>query len=902
MIGTRISHYEILEKLGEGGMGVVYKATDTRLDRTVALKFLPPHAILSEETKGRFMQEAKAAAALNHSHICTIYGVEESDGKMFIAMEYIDGGTLRSKLPFPKVDDAVGIAVQIAEALSEAHVKGIVHRDIKADNIMLTSKGQAKVMDFGLAKLKGSLKLTRTSSTVGTLAYMAPEQIQGGDVDSRSDIFSFGVLLFEMLTGKTPFRGEHEAAMVYSIVNEEPQSLDQLRSDLPPVITYVIQKCLEKDAADRYQHMEDVVSELRRSQKKTTKVTRSSAYVPAQPQSAPPTGHMSATGGPIEQAPRGPSMARYAIAGAIVLVLGIGAWFLMKPSGISINPNMTTRVLQMPFTQFSYPSLSSDGKWIAFPAADANGKWDIYFMNVNGGDARKVTSDGTRFIQQSADISVDGSQIIYDRPSEDGRTFDICIVSALGGTSRTLAKGAINGRFQPQGTRAGFVRSSNQSMRSQSGLMEFWTVGLDGSDLRREFVDTAFVLSSGYRYNYTWGPDGRSIAWIRTIAGSKQVIVVHDLESGTESILTDGTENIDDLRWTQDGRIIYSSNRGGNTNLWAISSSGGEIVQVTKGAGPDLGLTVALSANSLVYLQQQRVSNIWTAMSDGSLPRQLTQDDREAYGPSFSPDGKRIAFVMRDPDPLKVSRDIYVMDHDGNNRRQLTHNLENAWATMWSPDGKRIAFTIGSSGQSDTNKPRMYTIDVDDPGKPRLVGYEYGISWPVDDYIFGTTGDGQQPVLTQLSTATTRPFFRDSVLLLYVGDEGFLGYFDRRQATTGWWTARMERAHPSDLFAIAGDIISPRITQKPSRIVLPPGARTRPDFVSDASASGTVIDYTQPGIFVQMSFTKGTRRSFPVSFPLPRRLSFGMSNDGKEVTFSIDRINARLVLAENVFH
>ncbi|MDP1678320.1 MAG: serine/threonine-protein kinase, partial [Bacteroidota bacterium] len=225
MIGQTVSHYKILEKLGEGGMGVVYKAQDTKLNRTVALKFLPERVNKDETSKARFLQEAQAAAGLNHPNICTIFGVEEHDNQLYMAMEYVEGGTLAEKIPFKKIDDAITIAAQIADALQEAHLKGIVHRDIKDDNIMLSSKGQAKVMDFGLAKLKGAMKLTRTSSTVGTLGYMAPEQIQGGEVDHRSDIFSFGVLLFEMLTGRLPFRGEHEAAMLYSIVNEEPQNI-----------------------------------------------------------------------------------------------------------------------------------------------------------------------------------------------------------------------------------------------------------------------------------------------------------------------------------------------------------------------------------------------------------------------------------------------------------------------------------------------------------------------------------------------------------------------------------------------------------------------------------------------------------------------------------------------------
>ncbi len=281
MIGQTISHYKILEKLGEGGMGVVYKAHDTTLNRTVALKFLPDRVNKDETAKARFLQEAQAAAGLNQPNICTIYGVEEYDGpqgdkQLFIAMEYIEGGTLSEKIPLSKADDAITIAVQIGEALQEAHARGIVHRDIKADNIMLTSKGQVKVMDFGLAKLKGSLKLTRTSSTVGTLGYMAPEQIQGGEVDYRSDIFSFGVLFFEMLTGKLPFRGDHEAAMVYSIVNEEPTPLTKYQPEMSPELERIIARALEKAPEDRYQSVADMVSELRRERKKTSKIIRSS--------------------------------------------------------------------------------------------------------------------------------------------------------------------------------------------------------------------------------------------------------------------------------------------------------------------------------------------------------------------------------------------------------------------------------------------------------------------------------------------------------------------------------------------------------------------------------------------------------------------------------------------------
>ena len=274
MIGRTFSHYTIQEKLGEGGMGVVYKAEDTKLDRIVALKFLPIHLEASEQDKARFLQEAKAAAALNHPNVCSVIDIQEQDGQQFIVMEYIDGETLRRKIPLARTDDAVRYAIQIGEALQEAHSKGIVHRDVKCENILVTSRNQIKVMDFGLAKLKGSLKLTKTSSTVGTLAYMAPEQIQGGETDARSDIFSFGVVLFEMLTGRTPFRGEHEAAIMYSIVNEEPDSVLKFKPDLSPELDRIIRRSLEKDPEDRYQHIDDMVSELRRLQKQSTRVVR----------------------------------------------------------------------------------------------------------------------------------------------------------------------------------------------------------------------------------------------------------------------------------------------------------------------------------------------------------------------------------------------------------------------------------------------------------------------------------------------------------------------------------------------------------------------------------------------------------------------------------------------------
>jgi len=265
MIGKTISHYKILEKLGQGGMGVVYKAEDTKLKRIVALKFLPPELTRDADAKARFNREAQAAAALNHPNICMIYEVGEHDGQSFIAMELVEGESLKERIergPLP-IDDAVTFAVQVGEGLGEAHEKGIVHRDIKPGNIMLTSRGQAKILDFGLARLGTHTRLTKADTTLGTVAYMSPEQASGKDVDRRTDIWSLGVVLYEMITGQRPFAGEYEAAVVHSILNDEPEPVTARRSNVPMELERIVGKALAKNPSERYPHVEDMLVDLR---------------------------------------------------------------------------------------------------------------------------------------------------------------------------------------------------------------------------------------------------------------------------------------------------------------------------------------------------------------------------------------------------------------------------------------------------------------------------------------------------------------------------------------------------------------------------------------------------------------------------------------------------------------
>jgi serine/threonine protein kinase/Tol biopolymer transport system component len=697
MIGQAVLHYKILEKLGEGGMGVVYKAQDTKLNRTVALKFLPPRAATSSDEKARFLKEAQAAAALNHPNICTIYGVDEHDGQLFIAMEFIEGGTLRDKLPFANPDDAFMIALQIGEALQEAHAKGIVHRDVKAENIMLSAKGQAKVMDFGLAKLKGSMKLTRTSSTVGTLGYMAPEQIQGGEVDHRSDVFSFGVLLFEMLTGKLPFRGEHEAAMVYSIVNEEPQDIATVIPDLPPIVVNLIQRCLEKDPNDRYQHFDDIVADLRRSLKKTSRVMRSSTYAPsAQKDDAfVPVGIPAGTVSSRPAYRKPIVLAGVAVAAIVLVVLAIR--FLSGPSLPEINPGMEVSVLQIPATEYQYPAISPDGKWLAFTGADLNGNWDVYVMHTETGESRRLTTDSTANMGNAGKVgfSPDGSFVVYGRIRRGAAAAEVCVVSVLSGSVRVVADTGIAPVWSPAGDRIFYYRGVADRSPGRTRWREYWSVSPQGTDARIEAIDSLLAGGSGY-FTLAVSPDGRKLAFTRPMKGEYNELIVHDLHSGAETQLTDDRRTIDEAVWLTNGYILYSTNRSGNFNVWALPEKGGRAVQVTRGAGPDYGISASTAANRMVFSQRSESSTLWMVNTDGTGHRQVYPEENIGMS-HISPDGKSLALVVTHPtlNPTLMIRDLtsgrqeMLFPHDSSKGR---------YAPLWSPSGKSIAFVEVTGG------------------------------------------------------------------------------------------------------------------------------------------------------------------------------------------------------------
>jgi len=342
MIGQIISHYRILQKLGGGGMGVVYRAEDTRVKRTVGLKFLPPELTLDEEAKTRLVREAQAASALQHDNICTIHDIDETpDGQLFIAMDFYEGETLKKRIergPLP-IDIAVDIAMQVARGLAKAHEAEMVHRDIKPANIMVTKEGEAKIVDFGLAKLAGQTKLTKAGSTVGTVAYMSPEQARGEEVDARTDIWSLGVVMYEMITGQLPFKSEYPDAALYSILNEESEPLTGLRTGVPMELERIVNKCLEKKPADRYQHLTDLLVDLRHLKKVSD----------AKAESASAT---SLTG----EAPsklRKRKTALVLAGGIVVAAIALASWLLLGKHEVSHLRGKEISIAVLPFASLS---------------------------------------------------------------------------------------------------------------------------------------------------------------------------------------------------------------------------------------------------------------------------------------------------------------------------------------------------------------------------------------------------------------------------------------------------------------------------------------------------------------------------------------------------------------------
>jgi serine/threonine protein kinase len=868
MIGKTISHYRILEKLGEGGMGIVYKAHDIDLDRFVAIKGLPEHLRVQDVEYQRFMREARAASALNHPNVRTIYDFLKVNGTQYIVMEYVDGVTLREKLarggPIP-LTTAIACAIQIAEALQEAHDHGIVHRDVKPANIMMTARSQVKVMDFGLAKLKGAMRLTRTDSTLGTLAYMSPEQLQGGDVDPRSDLFSFGVVLYEMLTGCLPFRGEHEAALMYSIVNEEPEPLQTYLPDAAADLVRIIDRLLRKNPDRRYQTARDVADDLRRL----------AAGSPESLEQFPSDGKARRA---AKRSVAGASRARrkkwiwMTAAGLVIGALILTPLLLLRKSEIRLNPERTLRTLQIPSVLVDDPALSRDGNWLAYSALDEDRRWDVYVLNIATEEPYRVTSE--KYVKVfGVDISPDMSQIVYGCLRADSVPQETKLVSFHGGISRTLADYGIFPRWNPNGQRIGYIHLA------ASLKFEIWGVNPDGSDNRLEFADSLTRIQSGEPLAFCWSPSGASIAWVRNFPQGYGEVMVCDLKRGGDRQLTAEGKSVGSLTWTSNDRIIFPMNKSGNMDLWAMTSGGKGLLQITQGAVPMYYTAASTDCRRLVYDQREVVQYLWAADLNGKNERQVTFDDVRVQYATFSPDKRHIMAIMGDVDWSKPEMHLYIMDPYGKNRRRLTSGSQIVDFCCWSFDGSWLAYSShGMQEPQDSSK--VYLIRPFDPGAPRYVAKGLYVVWiSSEEFIIPSTfrktfqysvrGDEAKQIPCEDSTSAIRMPGRDYLIVA-----------DRRKGREGIWIEPIDARGK-----VAG---SPR--------KLGSGELLLNVHVPDLS----YVLYEKAGVIWKMSLPNGKAEVVGHLSPGNRAI-VDVSADGKEILIIKGYPRSRFVMIENPF-
>lgn len=678
MIGTTIGHYKIEMKLGEGGMGVVYKATDTKLNRTVALKFLPEHIASSAQDTARFTQEAQAAAGLNHPNICTIYGIEEAAGKNFIVMEFVDGKMLEEVKSTLSQKQAIEIGIQIAEGLAAAHEKGIVHRDIKPENIMLRKDGRVQVMDFGLAKLRGASRLTREGSTVGTAGYMSPEQVQGQETDHRSDIFSLGVLLYEMLAGQLPFKGVHETAMAYEIVNVDVQPMSSIKPDMPPEIDAIVLECLEKDPNERTQSAKQVAIDLKRQRRESSK-SRLSRSVPTRTFERPVS---------VKAGEDGSALARYrrffwpAVSSALLLVIVLLAW---RPwmSKETPRPVMRFSIDLPPEAGLDFNTglldFSSDGKYIVFSGGTVGGNQQLYLRRTDDVNIHPLT--GTSGGVYPA-FSPDGQWIAYEINGV------LMKISVSGGAAQRLC--------DLQGQSRGFWWADNSTIlygHVNRGIMRVSANGGEPELVTK--LDSALDEIS-HRFPQLL-PDGKTLLYTvkqSTISSFNDALIIAErIDSGERKVLVRGGSF---GRYVPSGQLVYV--RGSSVFAVPFDPASfelrGQPMTVEYGGwlnqfSGDAYLAFS-NTGDLVYVPSEAVSvnNVLLSWIDrqGTV-RPLLDSAQAFFTASASPDGQKLAITVQ-----AANDGVWVHHLARKNMTRFTFGGGNSTYPIWSPDGKYIAY------------------------------------------------------------------------------------------------------------------------------------------------------------------------------------------------------------------
>jgi serine/threonine protein kinase len=701
LVGQELASYRIEKLLGAGGMGEVYLARDLKLGRMVALKVLPLHFVVDGERLSRFQREARALSSLNHPNLVTIYEIGEAKGLHFIAMELVEGQTLSSLRDKLSVKELLSIVVQVAEALGAAHQAGIIHRDIKPDNVMVRPDGYVKVLDFGLVKLTevesvpGAPNHTKLGVAMGTLAYMSPEQAAGETVDQRTDIWSLGVVLYELAAGRKPFAAETRQATINAILSTQPNSLISTNPELPPDLDRILNKALDKDRELRYQTASDFRADLRRLLREIDSSASASG----------PTAGV-ASGRPSSR----PRWMWAAVASVLVFMTGVLVWLVWLKAKAAATPDWSRAAhLQLTNehgTEF-FPSLAPDGKSFVY-ASNQNGNFDLFVQRVGGKNATPLTPN-TPSSEIEPVFSPNGERIAFRSSREPA---GIYVMEASGENVRLVIAGCHHPSWSPDGSEivcstAGHEEAPTTRNTWPSAL---WVANVETGNKRWLCEYDAMQPS--------WSPSGKRIAfWFQPPSAGRSDIATISRNGGEIEVITkDASTNWNPV-WSPDGKFLYfASDRSGNMSFWrvAIDEATGKALGEAEGVSTPSNFNRHLSFSGdgrrMIYVQTTQRANIQATRFDPEAeqtvgePFWITRGDRHIVRPELSPDGTR--FVMRIS--RRTQDDIVVVSRDGTQWRDITNDKFFDRYPRWSPDGKKIAFTSDRGGRYE-----IWMLDID---------------------------------------------------------------------------------------------------------------------------------------------------------------------------------------------